>query len=65
MKIKGQKLRGNKVKVKFKMNALMSTWPGGWKRRDNLNTNSAQSEGLEHSEKSGKLRRLSANEELS
>lgn len=35
------KIAGNDAKGKFKLNALMSTWPGGRIQRDTLNTNSS------------------------
>lgn len=58
------KITGNEAKVKFKMNALMSTRPGGRMQRDTLNTNTSLSRaGLcaQQSQKSGKLWRLRVN----
>lgn len=37
------KIARNNAKGKFKLNALMSTWPGGRIQRDTLNTNSSLS----------------------
>ena len=56
------KITGNGANLK--MNALMSTWPGGRMQRDTLNTNSSLSRAgmcTQQSQRSGKLWRLRVN----
>ncbi len=58
------KITGNEAKVKFKMNGLISAWPGGRMQRDTLNTNSSLSRAAlctQQSQKNGKLSRLRVN----